>query len=152
MICIVNVLKPLNHQVYFHFAIALNPHLFLEYYLYSSNIYDSNKTFKVRYWYKVIAQLIKAMVSQHRRRVVHMRFSIYTGPVDAMLCANRKVYDSDSPATFRRAPADTLVTPRLSPSDFMETPRRPLGDRPATCSRRGKHYKVTMSVYPTCTH
>ena len=38
-----------------YFAMAINLHLFLDGYLYSLNIHDSNETPNVRHWYLVIA-------------------------------------------------------------------------------------------------
>ena len=49
-------INPISHKVSLFVAIAMYWHLFLDQYLYSLNLYDSNKTLKLRCWYIVIAQ------------------------------------------------------------------------------------------------
>ena len=90
-------IRPIRHQVVLYCAITVYWHLFLDRYLYSLNIYDSNEILKVRCRYIVISQyknnvrLMGLAYWQLCRRTAHAWRNTYTGAIEVMLCVKPKV-------------------------------------------------------------
>ena len=84
-------IKAIHHKGLSYCAITMYRHLFLNWYLYSLNIHDSNKTLKAICRYIVIAQ---DGWPNTKRLDGSAAGNTYTGPDDVMLCAKLKVYAS----------------------------------------------------------